>query len=658
MRALTISDTILAMELKGLPGVPFRLTVQFVLNNLSNTGRTRKQILSFAVDGIIVAFSIWAAYSLRLGEPYSNIANIGYLLVVLPPITVFIFASIGIYRWVVRASTSREFEQLFKGSLASAAVLLVFLYLIPSSFAPRSVFLIYCALLMILTISARVMWAKIQNTKAEKQGKPVAIYGAGVAGRQLVTLMRLSEEYHPEFFLDDSYSLIGSTIAGLPVYNPKRPNFHHILNKYAIEEIIMAMPSVEGEQYSRVLRNIQVHGAEIKTIPSVTDIVSGRNSPDEIRELKLEDLLGRTPIDADQTLMSKNIRNKTVLISGAGGSIGSELCRQVLGLKPKHIVLLDNSEIALYKIDQKLNELRAEGQTQLPIDACLGSVTDESRLAVIFAQYKPDTVYHAAAYKHVPMVENNPFEGVKTNLFGTKNLVEAAEKYHTETFVFISTDKAVRPTNVMGATKRLCEILINTYAEKSNQRTRFCMVRFGNVLGSSGSVIPRFQQQIVEGGPVTVTDKEMTRYFMTVSEAVSLVIQAGAMSHGGEVNLLDMGDPVKISELAKALIQLQGKRPLASWDGFSKAANPSEILITESGVRPGEKLYEELLIDTDTATPTAHKKIFQANESCQLDMQGLNEWLEQLLHVTQTVDKEKLIATLESFELGYTQLEG
>ncbi|MCB1757208.1 MAG: polysaccharide biosynthesis protein [Gammaproteobacteria bacterium] len=642
--------------MKGFPAIPFNHTARFLFENLSNTGRTKKQLLSFAIDGGISAFSIWAAYSLRLGLPYTDLNNIWHLLLLMPAITVLTFAALGIYRWVVRTSTGRELEQIVKGAIISSTVLLIVLYLFPSTSAPRSIFAIYGALLIILSISVRMVWAKLHNFGVERQGKPVAVYGAGSAGRQLVTLMRLSSEYCPQFYLDDSHSLIGSTIMGLHVYNPKRADLHQLLKKHAIEELVMAMPSVQGERYSRILIDLQIHNIPLKTVPSVTDIVSGKKCPDEVRELKLEDLLGRSPVEPDQGLMAKTTRGKRILVTGAGGSIGSELCRQLLELKPQSMILFDNSEAALYQIEQTLLERAEKKNLKTPIIPRLGSVADANRLEEVFSKYQPQTVYHAAAYKHVPMVEANPFEGMKTNLFGTKTLVETAEKFLTETFVFISTDKAVRPTNVMGASKRLSEIVINTHAELKNQKTRFCIVRFGNVLGSSGSVIPKFTDQIKKGGPVTVTHRDMTRYFMTISEAVSLVIQAGAMSQGGEVYLLDMGEPVKIWDLAKAMIKLKGKSVRLADNGNTLFADSIEI--RETGIRPGEKLFEELLITLDNATPTAHPKIFKADESQRIDITLLNNQLDEIKQVIEnSTSKVHLLTVLEGFNLGYNQLE-
>ncbi len=640
--------------MKTIPLIPFKFTAHYILENLSNTGRTKKQILSFAIDAGIVAFSVWAAFSLRLGQPYSYLQNIWYLLLFLPPLTVLMFAGLGIYRWVVRASSSRQFEQLIKGAIASSAALLSLLYLFPVTYAPRSVFFIYGLILVTLTMGVRAVWARIHNTGIENNGKPVAIYGAGAAGRQLVSLMRLSNEYHPVIFLDDSYALIGSTLSGLNICNPKHPNITQVFKKHEIAEIIMAMPSIQGERYSKLLRSAEQFHVPIKTIPSITDIVSGKSSPDDIRTIKLEDLLGRAPVEPDQNLLIKNIKGKRVLITGAGGSIGSELCRQILSLEPASLVLLDNSEPSLYKVEQELIALKSNQTVNTVVITALGSITDDKRVSEIFNLYKPETVYHAAAYKHVPMVEAHPFEGVKTNVLGTRNLVLQAEKHRVETFVFISTDKAVRPTNVMGATKRIAELILQSKAAEPDQKTTYCMVRFGNVLGSSGSVIPLFKNQIAQGGPVTVTHPDMTRYFMTISEAVSLVIQAGSMAKGGEVFLLDMGNPVKIVDLAKAMIRLHGLKVLdrkrATYDP-DLVSRDIEIIFT--GIRPGEKLFEELLIDKNSSRATSHKKIKKGHEAFSRYAVLEKNCLQQLIEAGKADDIISLEKLLSENVSGY-----
>jgi len=644
----------LMRRLKGLSFIPFKSTLSFLFENLSKTGRTKKQLLSFAIDASMVTFCLWSAFSLRLGEPYSDFLNIAHLLVLLPPITVLIFGGLGVYRWIVRASSRRQFEQLVKGAILSSMALLTLLYLYPVTFAPRSVFVIYGVLLVVSTVGVRLVWAKIHNGAVESQGIPVAIYGAGAAGRQFVNLVRLSDEYHPRLFLDDNAELSGGEVSGMRVYCPSDPNTAQVLAKYEIEAIIVAISSISGSAYARLVSSVARFKLPVKTIPSIHDIVSGKSSPDDVREIRLEDLLGRHPVKADPVLLKKNITGKRVLVTGAGGSIGSELCRQIAQFGPERLILLDHAEPSLYLIDKSLRE-QGIGQT-IKLTACLASVTDASRIDRLMREHKPHTVYHAAAYKHVPMVEQNPFEGVKTNVFGTLNLVEACETHGVDTFVMVSTDKAVRPTNVMGATKRLAELIVQAKAASADQRLTLSMVRFGNVLGSSGSVIPLFRQQIEAGGPVTVTHPEMTRYFMLIPEAVSLVIQAGAMAKGGELFLLDMGKPVKILDLAKTMIKLHGLNYCMSATDSSEGDMGKEIPIKLIGIRPGEKLHEELLID-DQSFKTQHPKILRANESF-VDAATLESNVIARLHAAlHQEDVDQLKQILADFVSGYPDKE-
>ncbi len=634
---------------------PFKFASRFLFENLANTGRTKKQLLSFFIDAIIVAFSIWAAFSLRLAEPYFFLNNIAHLLLFMPPLTVLLFASLGIYRWVVRSSSSRQFEQLIKGAIISSFGLLVVLYLIPITFAPRSIFLIYGLILIFLTTSYRFIWSRLHSDNLEATGKPVAIYGAGAAGRQLENLMRISCEYQPKFFIDDSYALIGSTVAGLNVYGSHNPTINQEFQKNEVAEIILAMPSISAERYSSIVSSLDSTNIPIKTIPSITDIVSGRKSPDDIQEIELEDLLGRDAVEPDYQLLQKHIRGKKVLITGAGGSIGSELCRQAANIGAHSIILVEHSEASLYEIQQELLEIKNHDKSTVSIITALASVTDKRRIKEVFARYSPDTVYHAAANKHVPMVENHPFEGVKTNIFGTINVVLAAEKNRVKMFVLISTDKAVRPTNIMGATKRIAELVLQARAAIVNQKTTYCMVRFGNVLGSSGSVVPTFKKQIKNGGPVTITHQDMTRYFMTISEAVSLVIQAGSIAKGGEVFLLDMGNPVKIINLAKAMIRLHGGRVLGINESTEQQTENGSIEIAITGIRPGEKLFEELLIDKQSSSKTVHPKINKGSELFIESEELERECLEPLLDAVERLNVSSLKKVIAKHVTGYRE---
>ena len=632
--------------------MPFRFSTKYILDNLSKTRRTKKQILSFAIDAGIVAFCLWSAFSLRYGEVYSDISNIPHLVLILPPATVLIFAGLGVYRWVVRTSSRRQFEQLLKGSLISAFILQTLLYLSPYTNAPRSVFIIYGVLIILTSVGVRLLWARVQNSDLELSGKPIVIYGAGAAGRQLVNLMKLSNDYHPEFFLDDDENLSEQLVSGVKVFNPNKIDIEKTLRKYEIDEVILAMPSLRGKSYSDKLKYLERFNLPVKTTPTIEEIVSGKSSPDEVRDIKLEDLLGRDPVQPDTKLFSEKIHNKRILVTGAGGSIGSELCRQILKFRPQALILYDNSEPSLYAIDQELKSTFPESYRL--IVPCLGSVTDRARLNQVFQKHNPNTVYHAAAYKHVHLVESNPFEGVKTNVLGTRNVIDVSEKYHTNSFVMISTDKAVRPTNIMGASKRVAELTVQGRAANPEQCMKLSMVRFGNVLGSSGSVVPLFKKQISNGGPVTVTHPEMIRYFMLIPEAVSLVLQAGAMAQGGEVFLLEMGKPVKITDLAKAMIRLHGFQYYEDINSESTRKNREDtgfIEIKYTGIRDGEKLFEELLIDGNS-TKTDHPKIYKAIEPF-FESKKFEVYLKEIELAIEKEDEDILKSVFNQIVSGY-----
>jgi FlaA1/EpsC-like NDP-sugar epimerase len=472
--------------------------------------------------------------------------------------------------------------------------------------------------------------------------EPVLIYGAGGAGVQLATALVGGGEYVPVGFVDDDRSLWRSTVGGLPVYCPEQ--LGDVVFDSEITHILLAVPSINNSKRRVILESLSEYPVHVKTIPSMHEIVSGE-SVDSLREVDLEDLLGRDAVPADPNLIASSIDNKVVLVSGAGGSIGSEICRQVLLNKPRVIVLYEMSEFSLYSIEKELKELCLSHNLSIPVYPVLGSVLDSGRVNSIFSRFSVDTVYHAAAYKHVPMVEHNIFEGVRNNALGTKVLAEGALAAGVERFVLISTDKAVRPTNVMGATKRLAELILQELARESDS-TVFSIVRFGNVLGSSGSVVPLFRKQIREGGPVTVTHPEITRFFMTIPEAATLVIQAGSMAEGGDVFVLDMGEPVKIKELAKSMIQLMGFEVKApgreSVDG---------IEIEFSGLRPGEKLYEELLIG-GTVVETCHPKIMRAQEE-QLGSEQLFDFLSSIESAINAGDSAQVRSILEQAVEGF-----
>ncbi|MBU6370441.1 MAG: polysaccharide biosynthesis protein, partial [Burkholderiales bacterium] len=472
---------------------------------------------------------------------------------------------------------------------------------------PRTIGIIQPILLLLFVGASRAfarVWLGDQYRSILKQGAraKVLIYGAGSTGRQLVAAMANSHEMQVVGFLDDDDRLHGHVLNGQPIYNPV--DLSQLVSTLGISDVLLAMPGLNRKSRNDILIRIRAARVAVRTLPSMTELAQGKVSVSDLRELDIDDLLGREAVAPNHILLVKNISGKVVLVTGAGGSIGSELCRQILAVKPAKLLLIEQSEFALYAIHQELEEKQTQKNSVLvPL---LASVQDVDRMREIMATWQPDTVYHAAAYKHVPLVEHNPAEGVKNNVLGTLRTAQAAAENGVADFVLISTDKAVRPTNIMGASKRLAELVLQALATQSSS-TRFSMVRFGNVLGSSGSVVPRFRQQIRDGGPVTLTHPDITRYFMTIPEAAQLVIQAGAMAKGGDVFVLDMGQPVKIMDLACRIIELSGLQ-------VKNAQNPDgDIDIEITGLRPGEKLYEELLIG-DNPRPTSHPRIMKAHE--------------------------------------------
>ena len=474
-------------------------------------------------------------------------------------------------------------------------------------------------------------------------GTKVLIYGAGHAGIQLAGALRVSSEMEPIAFIDDNKNLHNTYIGGLKILSPARTA--KIIGRHKIKEILVAMPSTSKEDLEAALKKIEQYPVKVRILPGLSEVAQGKVLVSELKEVEVTDILGRKEVEPSNDLLNSNIKGKVVLITGAGGSIGSELSRQVARLKPHKLVILDANEYSLYLIKREL-DLKDQN---CEVYAVLGNVTDESRILEIIKTFKVETIYHAAAYKHVPLVEENPFEGVFNNILGTKTCAEAAINEGVETFVLISTDKAVRPTNIMGATKRFSELILQALAT-SDHETRMTMVRFGNVIGSSGSAIPLFQQQIKNGGPVTVTHPEVTRYFMSIPEASSLVIQAGAMGKGGDVFVLDMGKPVKIFDLAKRLINLSGM----SYKGNHNHEGDIEIVFT--GLRPGEKLYEELLIGSNVSK-TAHKQILRAKEHS-LEIDILNEYLKEIDEAKLKNDVHALKEILKKAVTEFTPEEG
>jgi FlaA1/EpsC-like NDP-sugar epimerase len=514
---------------------------------------------------------------------------------------------------------------------------------------PRTIGIIQPILLFLAIGASRAFgrhWLGGGYRELLRLGTPrrVLIYGAGSAGRQLASGLASSDEMLVVGFVDDDEMLHGRVLNGKTIH--ASDNLDRLIQKLAIDDLLLAIPSSSRRRRNEILEKVRKTAAGIRTVPGLSDLAHGRVTVNDLRELDIEDLLGRDSVPPNVELLSKNISAKTVLVTGAGGSIGSELCRQIVTQNPAILLLVENSEFNLYSIHQELElGLATENKTGIRLISLLASVQDEARMDSILRTWAPDTVYHAAAYKHVPLVEHNPAEGVHNNVFGTLNVAQLARKHKVRDFVLVSTDKAVRPTNIMGATKRIAELILQAHAAEEHD-TRFSMVRFGNVLGSSGSVVPLFRNQIRAGGPITITHEEITRYFMTIPEAAQLVIQAGAMADGGEVFVLDMGDPVHIRDLAVRMIELSGLT-------LKNDDNPGgDIEIRIVGLRPGEKLYEELLIG-DNPSPTAHERIMKASENF-IPWHELDSALQLLRNRSKSEEGERIKSMIKDLVPGYT----
>ncbi|EQM07299.1 polysaccharide biosynthesis protein [Vibrio parahaemolyticus] len=565
-------------------------------------------------------------------------------------VTITVFARLGLYRAVLRYLTFQALFVVAAGAVISATLVAALSFYMSDPF-PRTVPIIYGAFLALFCGGPRVIVRSLIAQSYSTQSKEVLIYGAGSGGRQLAMALRSSGDYRVRAFIDGDSTLCNTMILGLPVIAIE--DAMPIINKYDVSQVLLAVPSAKRSRRKVILDELAKLPVEVLTVPDMTDIVSGKAKIDELKDVAIEDLLGRDPVAPQQVLLEANIKDKVVMVTGAGGSIGSELCRQIVEQSPKSIILFELSEFGLYQIDRELNQLKLEKGLTCDIIPLLGSVQRQHRLETTMSSFKVQTVYHAAAYKHVPLVEFNVIEGVRNNIYGTYYTACAAIKAGVESFVLISTDKAVRPTNVMGTTKRMAELGLQALADQENAKpngTRFCMVRFGNVLGSSGSVIPVFKKQIASGGPVTVTHPEITRFFMTIPEAAQLVIQAGAMGKGGDVFVLDMGESVKITDLACNLIQLSGLE-------VKSDANPhGDIEIQFSGLRPGEKLYEELLIG-DNVKQTAHERIMTAHE-VHLPLKEYELLLNDLDFACHSMDHENIRTLLLSAPTGFNPTDG
>lgn len=587
----------------------FSSTLGALLTNLSNTGRGRKQIVSIAADSFLVVIALWVAYSLRHGMVFSDFASTWYLFLVMPVITVSVFGSLGIYRWVIRSTNQRLFKQVVKGCAISAVALILITFLFPPDRSnPRSLFVIYGLFLICSTQAVRLVWQSLFASAG--RGEPIAIYGAGEGGCQLANMLSSGHKYRPVLFIDDNDAFDGSMLFGLPVVSSGQRNLKVELNKYDVNRIVLAIPSLGGAGYREKLASLESIGLAVQTMPSLDEMLSGRARLDDIRDISIKDILGRSEVAPDRKLMERRVLGRVVLVTGGGGSIGSELCRQIMLLRPKKLIVMDCSEENLYHISEELgsiSSIQSDSQcepTYLPV---LGSVLNEFRVNKLIQDENVDTVYHAAAYKHVPIVEAQPDEGASVNVFGTLTVLDAAIAHGVSDFVLISTDKAVRPANAMGASKRVAELVLQAKA-RLGLPIRISMVRFGNVLGSSGSVVPKFKKQIENGGPITLTDSEITRYFMTIPEAAQLVLQASSIATGGDVFVLDMGEPIRIEDLAISMVHLSGRQLKRD------TGHDGDIEIVIKGLRPGEKMYEELFINQEVER-TRIGKIFTANEA-------------------------------------------
>ncbi len=591
-----------------------------MLTQLLQAPRGLKKLIFLLHDIILIFVAFWLAIAVRLPiqQELSDINNWQILFITIV-ISLMAFAKLGLYRAVMRYAGEKTLQTLFIGCVISFAVMLVTAFYLHLSL-PRSVSLMYFLLVLVLMVGSRFTIKGLLQSHSRNINHPVIIYGAGESGRQLLTSIQQTSSYYTVGFVDDDVNLQGTLIHDKPVYSPKK--LAKLINRNQVKSILLAMPSVNKKVRKQILQQLEPLPCEVLTIPGLQDIVEGKVNISSLKKVSVMDLLGRDTVEPVTELMTQDIQDKIVMVTGAGGSIGSELCRQIIQQSPKQLILFELSEFSLYSIDKELSEYVKKNKLSVTIVPTLGSVQDESLLFELMTKLKVETLYHAAAYKHVPLVEYNTIEGVRNNVFGTLHCAKASIRANVATFVLISTDKAVRPTNTMGTSKRMAELVLQALAEKDDHNTRFCMVRFGNVLGSSGSVIPLFEKQIAEGGPLTVTHKDITRFFMTIPEASQLVIQAGAMGKGGDVFLLDMGEPVRIIELAKQMIHLSGLE-------IKDEKNPEgDIEIQVTGLRPGEKLYEELLID-DNASSTSHARIMTSKEKM-LTWDQLQPLLQQL----------------------------
>ena len=613
---------------------------------LRDIPRGSKVIMWLLVDAVLVPISLYAAFSLRLGTP-STFPMMQSSWALFPLLTlggIITFQILGLPRIKLHSFDAYAMRRIGIAALVLTGAAMILSYLF-DFWAPRSVPMIFGVIFFVGAVVARLVSLALLQAILGRLGHavPVAIYGAGAAGIQLASALRQSNEVKPIVFVDDNPALWGLLISGLQVKNPKE--LSGLAEKGKITRVLLAMPSISRTRQSKLVAQLSSLECDVQVMPSYADLVAGKGLTETTAPVAHDALLGRDKVDLDIPDVAKAYAGRVVMVTGAGGSIGSELCRQLFDIKPSHIVLFERSEFDLYKID---NELRVLAEaSDIKVTTRLGSVVDGSRVAEVLAETRAEIVIHAAAYKHVPLVEQNELEGARNNVLGTQVVAEAAWDAGVERFILISTDKAVRPTNIMGATKRLAELVVQDLQTRS-EKTKFSMVRFGNVLGSSGSVLPLFEQQIRRGGPVTVTHPDVTRFFMTIPEAARLVLLAGAYATGGDVFVLDMGKPKKIIDIARRMIELSGRSVVEDGEG--------DIEIQITGLRPGEKLYEELLIDDDSLVATPHEKIMCAAEKMlsQIEVASI---LREMNKALEAGDAKALRKLIESRVDGYHKQE-
>ncbi|WP_313617411.1 nucleoside-diphosphate sugar epimerase/dehydratase [Agrobacterium sp.] len=579
----------------------------YIISVILDLPRWVKRLSALFVDSALCVLTLWLAFSLRL-DTWDILQ--GVQLITIPislAIALPLFVVNGLYRAIFRYVGWAAFLAIIRAiALYGLLFMLVFTFIsvpgIPRTVGIMQPLLLLLAISISRLVTRQVLGAPYRRELIKNAQRNVLIYGAGTVGRQLASALVNGGQLTVCGYLDDDKNLHGSFINGVRVYAP-----HELKDAVAhlnVKTVLLAVPNISAERRMTIIESLRGVGVAVRVVPNVSEIAQGRVHMADFQELAIDDLLGRPPVKPSEELLKKNIKGKVVMVTGAGGSIGSELCRQILQIAPERLILFEQNEFTLYSIHAEL--VRKDPSKEEIVVALLGSVRDEKRMADIMESFKPHTIYHAAAYKHVPIVEQNPVEGISNNVLGTLATARVAIEKNVESFVLVSTDKAVRPTNIMGASKRVAELVLQALAIE-NPGITFSMVRFGNVLGSSGSVVPLFRQQIANGGPITLTDPEMTRYFMTIPEASQLVIQAGAMATGGDVFVLDMGKPVKIIDLARRMVELSGMT-------IKDDSNPDgDIAFIMTGQRPGEKLYEELLIG-DNPAATKHPRIMTAHE--------------------------------------------